>query len=117
MKWLSQKRTFLGKCPWWSPVLIKSQSNVMKGTTKLHFTHYLCVVIIFINTGLYKSAFFTDSFGKLAFCFYTLFALCRIRCNFRKLHNICIIIVYILSGCQVLTFCFCSQLFLRRAIA
>ena len=40
-----------------------------KGAKKLHFVHYLCVVIILFNTGLYKSTFSTDSFWKLVFCF------------------------------------------------
>ena len=41
-----------------------------------YFTHYSCVVIYLFNTGIYKSAFPTDSFGKLVFC---LSALCQIE--------------------------------------
>ena len=40
----------------------------LKGPTKLYSKHYLCVVIILFNTGLEKSAFSIDSFGKLVFC-------------------------------------------------
>ena len=31
--------------------------SIIKGATKLYFTHYSCVVIILFNTGSYKSAF------------------------------------------------------------
>ena len=48
----------------------------VKGATKLRFTHYLCVVIYLFNTGIYKSVFSTDSFGKLVAC---LSALCQIE--------------------------------------
>ena len=49
---------------------------VLKGATELYFTHYSCVVIILFNSGLYKSAFFTDSFGKLVFlCTFCVFYL------------------------------------------
>ena len=75
--------------------------NEIKGATKLYFTHYSCVVIILFNTGSYKSAFSTISFGKLVFCFSALSALCRIRCILHKLYNICVIIVYVVSGCEV----------------
>ena len=37
---------------------------LVKGATKLYFTHYSYVVIILFSTGLYKSAFSTDSFGN-----------------------------------------------------
>ena len=43
---------------------------------QLRFTHYLCVVIIFFNTALSKSAFSTYYIGKLVFClsvFYVFF--------------------------------------------
>ena len=69
----------------------------VKGATKLHFTHYSCVVIILFHTSLYKSAFSTDSFGKLVFCIFALFALCGIRCDLHKLYNICTIIAYIVG--------------------
>ena len=42
-------------------------NSLFKGAMKLYFMHYLCVVIILFNTGLYKSAFSPDTFGKL-FC-------------------------------------------------
>ena len=44
--------------------------NLLKGTAKLSFIYYSCVVIILFNAGLYKSAFSTYSlilFGKLGF--------------------------------------------------
>ena len=47
--------------------------NFIKGATKLYFTHYSCVVFILINTGLCKSAFSTDFFGKLVFYRFALF--------------------------------------------
>ena len=45
----------------------------LKGAVKLYFTHYSGMVIILFNTGLQKSAFCTDSFWNLVFCFVTLF--------------------------------------------
>ena len=33
----------------------------------MYFTHYLFVVFILFNTGLRKSAFYTNSFEKLVF--------------------------------------------------
>ena len=48
----------------------------IKGAAKLYFTHYLCVVIILFNTGLYKSVFSTYLFGKLivlSFCAYCVY--------------------------------------------
>ena len=41
----------------------------LKEATVLYFTRYSCVVFILFNTGLYKSAFSIDSFGKLVFAF------------------------------------------------
>ena len=41
-----------------------------KGATKLHFMHYLRVVIILLNTGLYKSAFSAYFFCKTRFSFF-----------------------------------------------
>ena len=42
----------------------------VKGATKSYFTHYMLVVIILFNTGLYESAISTYSFAKLLFlCF------------------------------------------------
>ena len=54
-------------------------------------------VLSYINTGLYKSAFSTDSFKKLVFCPSSLFASCQIRCNLHKLYNIRMIIIYIVG--------------------
>ena len=48
---------------------------VFKGATKLYFMHYLSVVFILLNTGLWKSAFSTYFFGKLV-CFIFLHFLC-----------------------------------------
>ena len=45
----------------------KCETCGIKGVTKLYFTHYSCVVAILSNNGLYKSAYFTYSFGKLVF--------------------------------------------------
>ena len=42
----------------------------VKRATKSYFTHYMLVVIILFNTGLYESAISTYSFAKLLFlCF------------------------------------------------
>ena len=38
-----------------------------KGARKLSFTHYSFVVFILFNTGLWKSAFSTNSFRKIVF--------------------------------------------------
>ena len=46
--------------------------NFFSGTLSLkeirNGISHVCVVIILFNTGLYKSAFCTDSSGKLVFC-------------------------------------------------
>ena len=55
----------------------------------------ICVIIILFNAGLYKSTFFPEIF--LLFCLSGLPALCQIRCNFHKLCNICLIVVYIVG--------------------
>ena len=68
-----------------------------KGATKLYSTHCSCVVTILFNAGLYKSAFSTDSFGKLVACTSVPFALCPIPWNFHKPYNICMIIVYMIG--------------------
>ena len=60
---------------------------LIKGAMELYFMHYSCVDIILFITGLYKSAFSTDSFGKLVFCFSELFALCQ---KLFKHYSICI---------------------------
>ena len=66
-----------------------------KGAMKLYFTDYLCVVIILFNTGLYKSAFFTESFGKLVLCLSALFVFSACSVSnlmyLQKLYNIGII--------------------------
>ena len=79
--------------------------KAFKGAAKLHFTHYSYVVIILFNTGLYKSAFCTDSFEKLLVCISALFTLFRIRSNLDKLYNICMINVYI-AGVRYSVFLF-----------
>ena len=53
-------------------VIIRSNpwNITFKRAMKLHFIHYLHVVIVLFSTGLYTSAFSTYSFGKLGFlCF------------------------------------------------
>ena len=50
-----------------------TEELLLKGAKKLYFTYYSCVVIILLNTGLYKSAFSTNSFRKLIFCLSALF--------------------------------------------
>ena len=55
---------------------------------------------ILFSAGLYKSLLSTYSFGKLIICLsalFVFFACSRIRCDLHKLHNICIIIVYLLG--------------------
>ena len=71
-----------------------------KGATKLYVTYHSCVVIIFYNTGLSKSAFSTYYFWKIIFrlsVIYVLFAGCdvSIQCLIYRIYNIFIIIVYI----------------------
>ena len=82
-----------------------------KGATKFYFTHYLHMVIILFNTGLYKSAFSTFSFGKLAFCisvapvFSVSSLLFWIRCYLHsRAYHICIIIVEIGVRWSVISF-------------
>ena len=45
----------------------RSKNRIIKGATKSYFMHYSCVVIVFFNTTLCRSAFSTDSFRKLVF--------------------------------------------------
>lgn len=67
-------------------------------------------IIILFNTGLYKSPFSTNSFGKLVFRISPLFELCPIRRNLHKLNNICRIIVYIVGArYSVFLFSFISK--------
>ena len=79
----------------------KSQEQYFfKGATKLYFTYHSCVVIIFYNMGLSKSAFSTYFFWKIIFrlsVIYVLFAGCdvSIQCLIYRIYNIFIIIVYI----------------------
>ena len=63
----------------------------LKGVTKLYSTHYSCVVIILFNSSC-KSAFCTDSFGKLAFLSFWAFCVFCLLCikfdvSFLTLHN------------------------------
>ena len=44
-------------------------NSSLKGTVKLYFKHYWFVVIILLNTDLYKSAVSTYSYGKREFPF------------------------------------------------
>ena len=50
--------------------------HMFKGATKLYFTHYLCVVIIFYNTGLYESGFSPYYFQKLVYHLPMFYVLC-----------------------------------------
>ena len=63
----------------------------------MYSMYYLCVAIILFNMGLQKSAFSTDSFGKLfsvsfwAFCVFCLFCVeFDVSLNFLKLNNYCL---------------------------
>ena len=49
------------------PFFLHTYNVVIKGGWKLYFTHYSCVVFIFFNTVLSKSAFSAYYFGKLVF--------------------------------------------------
>ena len=49
---------------------------VIKAAQKVYFTHHSCRVIIWFDTGLYKSATSTYSFGKLVFCLSVLCVFC-----------------------------------------
>ena len=51
----------------------KIAGATFNGAMKSNFKHYSFVMIIFFNTALYKSAFFTYSFGKLGFCLSMIF--------------------------------------------
>ena len=72
----------------------------------MYSTYYSCVVIILFNTGLQKSAFSSDSFGKLVFSSFWAFYVFCLLCfefdvsfiNFLTLHNHCLHS----SRCQVL---------------
>ena len=56
--------------------------------------------------GLSKSAFSTNSFGKLVLRLYvfSLFSVVLFQCRCYKLHNICIIIVFIGATCSKIFF-------------
>ena len=43
---------------------------VFKGAKKLYFMYYLREVTVLFGKGLYKSAFFTYSFGKTRFSYF-----------------------------------------------
>ena len=96
-------------------ILLEKQINWSQHIENLkelrNLTHHSCVVIIFFDTVLCKSAFFTNSFGKLVFYLSLLSALCRIEFNVTFInfitfasHDNC------LYNYQVL--CFCSHLVL-----
>ena len=51
-------------------VILFQQQIDFKGALNMYFTHYLCAVIILLNTGLYKSAFSTCSLWKPTFLFF-----------------------------------------------
>ena len=73
---------------------------LLPGATKLYFAHYSCVVIIFYNKDLCKSAFSTYYFRRLVFhlfVFYVFSVCCEfsIRCLTYRIHNIYVIIAYI----------------------
>ena len=54
-------------------MIASANPKYLKGAMKLYFMHHLCVIIIWFNTDLYKSAFPTYYFENLVFC---LSALC-----------------------------------------
>ena len=62
---------------------------LFKGATKLFFTHYSCVVIIFSSTGISKSAFSTYYFGILVFYLSVFCVFCNMRFEFDVLYNHC----------------------------
>ena len=63
----------------------------------MYFTHYL-YDHYFVQCGFIQVYIFSRNFlGKLLFCLSGLPALCQIRCNFHKLCNICLIVVYIVG--------------------
>ena len=80
----------------------------LKGATKLYFRHYSFAVFILFNTGLCKSPFSTNSFGKLVFHYSALFVFsaCYMSNLMQSsltlyLHNLClyrcqVIIVFVL---------------------
>ena len=79
-------------------------ARLFKGAMKLYFTHYLCAVIILLNTILDRSAFSTYSFEKLVFRL-SVISVFSARSLFRfYLHNIYVIIVYV--SVRTRWFCF-----------
>ena len=69
--------------------------HIFKGAMKLYFTHYLCAVIILLNTVLDRSAFSTYSFEKLVFRLSVISVFSAHSLFWFYLHNIYVIIVYI----------------------
>ena len=69
--------------------------HIFKGAMKLYFTHYLCAVIILLNTILDRSAFSTYSFEKLVFRLSVISVFSAHSLFWFYLHNIYVIIVYI----------------------
>ena len=52
------------------PINLSRHYSNLKGATKSYFMHYMLVITILFNTGLYESAISTNSFAKLLFlCF------------------------------------------------
>ena len=70
-------------------------AHLFKGAMKLYFTHYLCAVIILLNTILDRSAFSTYSFEKLVFRLSVISVFSAHSLFWFYLHNIYVIIVYI----------------------
>ena len=70
-------------------------NGFIKGAMKLYSSHFSCLVIVLFNTGLWKSLFSTDSFGKLVFYLSELFFVFCLFCveydgrsiNLLALHN------------------------------
>ena len=70
-------------------------AHLFKGAMKLYFTHYLCAVIILLNTILDRSAFSTYSFEKLVFRLSVISVFSARSLFWFYLHNIYVIIVYV----------------------
>ena len=56
--------------------------------TKLHFMHSSCMVIIFFNTDLRKSAFTIYSFKKLVFRLFVFYVFCLFYFEFDVTYSI-----------------------------
>ena len=85
---------------------------VIKAAQKVYFMHYSCRVIIWFDTGLYKSATSTYSFGKLVFCLSVLCflsVLLWIRCHLYRLHSILCNHFSYSTKCSVIFFSLCKN--------